>query len=220
MIEHDAFLATVMEQPYEMGPLLVWADWLQDRGDPRGEFLALLPEIVKAIKVLPTEPGATYSERTDAIKLLRTDPLRRLFAALQARFTPLSDGRTVGDLQQDPGSRMFVTASLLNAAGLVEAKELAARAARAAEADEAAWTAEAAGSAEAARAAWDAGSAWAAWAAWSAEAARDAEAAADWAAEYSAYRWQLNLAVWISSRTPLPTRVRRLLRTIHSGVHA
>lgn len=39
--EEDAMLAAIEAAPDEDGPRLVYADWLQQRGDPRGEFIAL-----------------------------------------------------------------------------------------------------------------------------------------------------------------------------------
>lgn len=37
----DPFLAAVCAEPDDDLPRLVWADWLEDRGDPRGEFVRL-----------------------------------------------------------------------------------------------------------------------------------------------------------------------------------
>src|SRR5262245_4164447 len=48
--EADGFLARIRELPDEDGPRLIYADWLDEQGDPRGEFvrvqiaLARLPE--------------------------------------------------------------------------------------------------------------------------------------------------------------------------------
>lgn len=39
--EHREFIAQVLEDPDDDGPRLVYGDWLQERGDPRGEFIAL-----------------------------------------------------------------------------------------------------------------------------------------------------------------------------------
>ena len=36
-MNHDAFLATIRERPDELGPLQVYADWLEEHGDPGGE---------------------------------------------------------------------------------------------------------------------------------------------------------------------------------------
>ena len=38
---HDAFLRAVLADPDDDAPRLVYADWLEERGDPRGEFIRL-----------------------------------------------------------------------------------------------------------------------------------------------------------------------------------
>src|SRR4051794_19320978 len=37
----DAFLRDIAEHPDEDAPRLAYADWLQERGDPRGVFIAM-----------------------------------------------------------------------------------------------------------------------------------------------------------------------------------
>lgn len=40
--EHDAALfAEIVQAPHDDAPRLVYADWLLERGDPRGELIAL-----------------------------------------------------------------------------------------------------------------------------------------------------------------------------------
>src|SRR5206468_3722921 len=39
MSDRAAFLRAICERPDEDGPRLVYADWLEERGDPRGEFI-------------------------------------------------------------------------------------------------------------------------------------------------------------------------------------
>jgi len=41
MFEQDAFLRAVCENPDDDAPRLVYADWLEEHGDPRGEFIRL-----------------------------------------------------------------------------------------------------------------------------------------------------------------------------------
>jgi uncharacterized protein (TIGR02996 family) len=45
MSSHDAFLRAVIESPDDDRPRLVYADWLDERGDPRGEFIRLQCEL-------------------------------------------------------------------------------------------------------------------------------------------------------------------------------
>ena len=44
---HDQrpFLDSILASPGEWGPRLVFADWLEERGDPRGELLRLLHDL-------------------------------------------------------------------------------------------------------------------------------------------------------------------------------
>jgi uncharacterized protein (TIGR02996 family) len=41
MSEEAAFLASIQASPADNTPRLVYADWLEERGDPRGEFLRI-----------------------------------------------------------------------------------------------------------------------------------------------------------------------------------
>ena len=39
MTHDDAFLQAIIEDPDHDAPRLLYADWLEERGDPRGEFI-------------------------------------------------------------------------------------------------------------------------------------------------------------------------------------
>src|SRR5205807_8243126 len=39
MSHDDAFLRAIIDSPDDDGPRLLYADWLEERGDPRGEFI-------------------------------------------------------------------------------------------------------------------------------------------------------------------------------------
>jgi uncharacterized protein (TIGR02996 family) len=45
--EEAAFLKAVLELPDDDGPRLVYADWLDERGDPRGEFIRVQCELAR-----------------------------------------------------------------------------------------------------------------------------------------------------------------------------
>src|SRR6187399_705447 len=60
-----SLLQAVLDSPEEDGPRLVYADWLNERGDPRGEFILLQCELARS---------ATPSGRRDEVKL-RVDEL-------------------------------------------------------------------------------------------------------------------------------------------------
>lgn len=51
-----AFLEAVCADPANDGPRLIYADWLDDRGDPRGEFIRLQ---CAAARLGPADPGAS-----------------------------------------------------------------------------------------------------------------------------------------------------------------
>jgi uncharacterized protein (TIGR02996 family) len=41
MTHDDAFLQAILENPDDDAPRLIYADWLEERGDPRGEFIRI-----------------------------------------------------------------------------------------------------------------------------------------------------------------------------------
>jgi uncharacterized protein (TIGR02996 family) len=41
-MSEDAFIRAVLASPEDASPRLIYADWLEERGDPRGEYLRLL----------------------------------------------------------------------------------------------------------------------------------------------------------------------------------
>ncbi len=47
MADEDAFRAAVLAQPFDHGPGLVWADWLDERGHPAGAFIRLQVELAR-----------------------------------------------------------------------------------------------------------------------------------------------------------------------------
>lgn len=48
MTQLDAFLQALLDDPLDLTPRLIFADWLEDRGDPRGAKLRLPPELGRA----------------------------------------------------------------------------------------------------------------------------------------------------------------------------
>jgi uncharacterized protein (TIGR02996 family) len=49
----DAFLRAISAAPDDADPVLVYADWLDERGDPRGEFV---PVQVRLRDLAPSDP--------------------------------------------------------------------------------------------------------------------------------------------------------------------
>lgn len=65
-MDEPTFLAAIVDDPDDPGPWLVYADWLMEQGDPRGEFLQLNVELA----------GCTPDDRTRRNEIL--EDLKRL----------------------------------------------------------------------------------------------------------------------------------------------
>ena len=79
MIE-DAFIRAIQENPNDGIALLVYADWLDERGDPRGEFLRLLHlahSTPKRMKELSKSLDAKWLRKV--MKAFNAMDLERLF---------------------------------------------------------------------------------------------------------------------------------------------
>src|SRR5580704_16967148 len=44
-MNHDDFLQAILDDPADDTPRLIYADWLEERGDPRGEFIRVQCEL-------------------------------------------------------------------------------------------------------------------------------------------------------------------------------
>ncbi len=62
--EADAFLKRILAYPDDDGPRLIFADWLDEQGDPRGAFI----RVQLALAHLDEEEAATESDRADRKK--------------------------------------------------------------------------------------------------------------------------------------------------------
>src|SRR5688572_12656020 len=47
MTHQEAFVQSILEAPDDDDVRLIYADWLEERGDPRGEFIRLQIELAK-----------------------------------------------------------------------------------------------------------------------------------------------------------------------------
>jgi uncharacterized protein (TIGR02996 family) len=54
----DAFLSAIIESPGDDGPRLVYADWLEERGDPRAAAVRKHPEVFRFLSNLRAAPNA------------------------------------------------------------------------------------------------------------------------------------------------------------------
>jgi uncharacterized protein (TIGR02996 family) len=55
MTEERAFLLAILERPDDDAPKLIYADWLEERGDPRAEFLQLVVKSRQERAVTPDQ---------------------------------------------------------------------------------------------------------------------------------------------------------------------
>ena len=78
-MSHDAFLATIRAAPADDLPRLVYADWLDEHGDPaRAEFVRVQCELAQLGEIAPRRPG--LEDREHAL-LAANEPAWRGFPA-------------------------------------------------------------------------------------------------------------------------------------------
>jgi uncharacterized protein (TIGR02996 family) len=94
MTEHEAFLRAVIAEPDEDAPRLVYADWLEERGDPRGEFIRL------QCTLAAREPRRDLAARADALREEHEDewvgPIRGLAQGWKFRRGFIEDVTVAG----------------------------------------------------------------------------------------------------------------------------
>src|SRR5437667_9156811 len=74
----DAFLRTILEQPDADGPRLVFADWLEEHGDPHAELIRLQCELAHLPDTEPRRAG--LQRRTQEITDQQDDGLQPIKA--------------------------------------------------------------------------------------------------------------------------------------------
>jgi type IV pilus assembly protein PilB len=57
MTHDEAFLQAILEAPEDDTPRLIYADWLEEQGDPRGEFIRLQAQLARMSEDDPHRPG-------------------------------------------------------------------------------------------------------------------------------------------------------------------
>jgi uncharacterized protein (TIGR02996 family) len=74
MSDEDAFLQAIRDAPADAAPRLVYADWLEERGDPRAEYLRLVSNSAASPEELWTNPRLHELRRTlDPQWIMRLD---------------------------------------------------------------------------------------------------------------------------------------------------
>jgi uncharacterized protein (TIGR02996 family) len=95
MVDEQAFIQAILANPTDDGPRLVYADWLEERGNPRGEFL----RIQTALARMPRKDKrhAPFRKRlqelrstlgSESLAWFNTLRYRTAFAALARPLTP------------------------------------------------------------------------------------------------------------------------------------
>jgi uncharacterized protein (TIGR02996 family) len=60
MTDDEAFIRAIVDRPGDDLPRLVYADWLDERGDPRGEYLRIEMELAKEAKKPQADGTVTF----------------------------------------------------------------------------------------------------------------------------------------------------------------
>jgi uncharacterized protein (TIGR02996 family) len=95
MVDEQAFVQAILANPTDDGSRLVYADWLEERGDPRGEFLHILTALTRTPK--KDKQRARFRKRlkelrstigSESLAWFNTLRYRTAFAALARPLTP------------------------------------------------------------------------------------------------------------------------------------
>src|SRR5262249_2108401 len=90
MTHDEAFLQAIIEDPDDIAPRLVYADWLEERGDPRGEFIRVQCGLAT---LAPGDPHCRQlSQRLEQLWMAQGEPwLQPIRDALRERSLSLRD---------------------------------------------------------------------------------------------------------------------------------
>ena len=58
--DDEAFVRRIVDSPGDDLPRLIYADWLDDRGDPRGTYLRAEVEWARTVWAAPSGPDRTW----------------------------------------------------------------------------------------------------------------------------------------------------------------
>lgn len=87
MTEERAFLTTILERPHDDAAKLIYADWLDEHGDPRAEYLRLMVKVRHEWIVTP-EQRQQHDELSAELAELRTQERQEWESALAHRLSP------------------------------------------------------------------------------------------------------------------------------------
>ncbi len=72
MTHDDAFLQAIIERPDDDAPRLIYADWLDERGDPRGEFIRVQCALAGTSECDSRRGGIWTARRANYTRCTRT----------------------------------------------------------------------------------------------------------------------------------------------------
>ncbi len=90
----EAFLDSIRANPQDETSLLVYADWLEERGDPRGEFVRQAAALGDADGPILQGPARELCQQWEplwAATVIVPAQLQRLRRRIEVRFGPLAD---------------------------------------------------------------------------------------------------------------------------------
>ena len=62
MTHDEAFLQAILEAPDDDAPRLIYADWLEEQGDPRGAFIRVQCQLARMAEDDPRRPALEVEE--------------------------------------------------------------------------------------------------------------------------------------------------------------
>src|SRR3954451_9822955 len=83
MTDERGFLTAILEHPDDDGCKLAYADWLDEQGDPRGEYLRLMMK-VRQERIVTPEQRQRHQELFDSLAELRDQQWQELSAEFAA----------------------------------------------------------------------------------------------------------------------------------------
>ena len=87
MNEERAFLTAILERPYDDAAKLIYADWLEEHGDPRCEYLRLMVKVRQERIITPMQ-HQRHDELSAELKELRTQERQEWKDAITDRRHP------------------------------------------------------------------------------------------------------------------------------------
>jgi uncharacterized protein (TIGR02996 family) len=99
MIEEQSFLAAILERPDDDSRKLVYADWLEEHGDPRAEYVRLVVKLRQQRLVTP-EQRLQHEALSKELAQLRTQDAQALRANPQAWQENPERHRRIGELDR------------------------------------------------------------------------------------------------------------------------